>query len=213
MPGGPARFIQIGPSSGSTVISKPKNRPHCRSASTVATIADSASEGNLRRRLSGVSSRLSPMMIAASEASDRATDSSRVQLRLREVALVRVRRNVERNDSKAATGKSNRRARSLAIDDQRSAGRVGRIQHRLERRKRCGWHVREVPRRFADVPNQRRLADPERPDLEIEGSTHRRRWHQRQGDGSVRGLLPKSRRADPMIEIPGGDSHLLATPN
>lgn len=59
VPGGPVSSSQIGPPPGSTVISNRRNRQHCRSASTISKIADSASAGSLRRIPVAVSSLLS----------------------------------------------------------------------------------------------------------------------------------------------------------
>jgi hypothetical protein len=59
VPGGPTSSNQIGPPSGSTVMSNRRNRQDCRSASTVSKIVDSASAGSLRRIPAVVSSLLS----------------------------------------------------------------------------------------------------------------------------------------------------------
>lgn len=50
VPDGPVRSSTIGPPSGSTVMVNPRNRQHCRSASTVRAISESASSDANRSR-------------------------------------------------------------------------------------------------------------------------------------------------------------------
>lgn len=59
VPAGSLRDSQIGPPSGSIVMSKRRNGQHCRSASTAEASTENASAENLKRTPSAVSSLLS----------------------------------------------------------------------------------------------------------------------------------------------------------